>query len=352
MNSVVPRAAVIGLGVVGTRLARELVSGNPEVSLVLGSSREGRRGEMGRVFSDAIKAGRLTIRDTHAEMAVGAEVVVLTGDQSAQVDQAAAHLAAGRHVVATVDSHECARRLWDLEELARSKDRTLVVGSCFSPGLSDVLAAYGSTRMDSVEEVHFARHGAGGPQCEADRRAAARRDAHEWRDGRWVTHRGGSGRELCWFPDPVGGLDAYFADTAEPVIAVANRGDLLRCSARLVVSRRDRIERCLPKVLPVPAEGGVGAIRVELRGSRGAERVTLVLGSLDRPGVVAGVMTSEVVMAILGGEAPTGVIGAGSVTDPVVMLKRLRHKGVRVAEMCSPTGNDDAGYDHITESGR
>ena len=87
---------MIGLGVVGTRLARELVSGNPEVSLVLGSSREGRRGEMGRVFSDAIKAGRLTIRDTHDEVAVGAEVVVLTGDQSAQVDQAAVHLAAGR----------------------------------------------------------------------------------------------------------------------------------------------------------------------------------------------------------------------------------------------------------------
>ncbi|MCZ7627727.1 MAG: hypothetical protein M5U19_00835 [Microthrixaceae bacterium] len=195
--------------------------------------------------------------------------------------------------------------------------------------------------MDLVEEVHFARHGTGGPQCEADRRAAVRRPAHEWRDGRWLTRRGGSGGELCWFPDPVGGRDAYLADTAEPLMALARTGNLLRCSARMVLSRRDRIEHHLPKVLPVPPEGGVGAVRVEMRGAVGAERVTLVLGALDRPGVAAGAMASEVVMAILGGEAPAGVLGAGSVADPVSLLRRLRGRGVRVAELCGPAGGPE-----------
>lgn len=332
---------MFGLGIVGGRLARELVSGNPEVSLALHSSREKRREESGRVFADAIRAGMVTIRNTHEDPNPGIEVVVLTGDQPSQVDAASEHLTAGRHVVTTVDSYECAAKLWDLDDLARNKGATLVVGACFSPGLTDLLMAYGSTRMDTVEEVHFARHGVGGPQCAADRLAAVRRPAHEWRDGRWVTHRGGSGRELCWFPDPVGGRDAYFADTAEPFVAVARMGNLLRCSARMVLSRRDRLAQHLPRLLPAPVEGGIGAVRVEMRGASGAERVTLVLGALDRPGVAAGVLASEVVMAILDGEAPMGAIGAGSAADPLALLQRLRAKGVRVAELAGPAGLGD-----------
>lgn len=337
------RVAVFGLGIVGGRLARELASGHPDVPLALHSSRDDRREELGRVFADALRTGTVTIHGAREDPTPGVEVVVLTGDQNSQVDAASAHLRAGRHVVTTVDSHECARELLDLDDLARSRARTLVVGACFSPGLTDLLMAYGSTRMDLIEEVHFARHGAGGPKCAADRRAAVRRPAHEWHDGRWVTHRGGSGRELCWFPDPVGGLDAYFADTAEPLLALARNDGLVRCSARVVLSLRDRIERYLPRTLPAATEGGVGAVRVEMRGVDGTEGVTLVLGALDRPGVATGVMAAEVVMAVLGGEAPVGAVGAGSVADPVSLLKRLRDKGVRVAELCAPTGFDDPG---------
>lgn len=342
MSSATPRVVVFGVGIVGGRLARELVSGNPEVPLELHTSRESRREELSRVFADGIAAGMVTIRGAHGDLTPGVEVVVLTGDQPSQVDAASGHLAAGRHVVTTVDSYDCAHELLDMDDLARSTGRTLVIGACFSPGLTDLLAAYGSTRMDSVEEVHFARHGVGGPQCAADRLAAVRKPAHEWRDGRWVTHRGGTGRELCWFPDPVGGRDAYFADTAEPLVAVARMGDLLRCSARLVLSRRDRLAQHLPRMLPAPVEGGIGAVRVEMRGTSGAERVTLVLGALDRPGVAAGVLASEVVMAILGGEAPIGAIGTGAVADPLVLLRRLRSKGVRVAELGDPTSNGDS----------
>lgn len=336
MTGATPRVAVIGLGLLGGRLSRELVAGHPEVSLALYSSRENRREELGRVFDGAVRAGMVTVGSTKDDPAVGVEVVVLTGDQTSQVGAASEHLAAGRNVVTTVDSFECARELWAMDELARKMGVTLVVGACFSPGLTDILTAYGATRMDTVEEVHFARHGAGGPQCAADRLAAVRRPAHEWRDGRWVTHPGGSGRQLCWFPDPVGGRDAFLADTAEPFVAVARTGDLLRCSARLVLSRRDRLAQHLPRMLPAPFEGGVGAVRVEMRGIHGSGRVTLVLGALDRPGVAAGVLVSEVVMAILSDEAPSGAVGAGSVADPMVMLRRLRKKGVRVAELGDP----------------
>ncbi len=261
------------------------------------------------------------------------EVVVLTGHQPGQVALAERHLDAGRHVVTTVDSHARAADLLALDELARKGDRSLVVGACFSPGLTDVIAAYGATRLDHVHEVHFARQGAGGPQCAADRLDSVRREAHIWFDRHWVGRRGGSGRELCWFPDPIGGRDAYFADTAEPIIALNRFENLERCSARMVLTRRDRIAQRLPRILPAPAEGGVGAARVELRGTVEGTHVTIVFGVLDRPAVAAGVLVSEVVVAILNGQTPAGAIGAGSTSDPAELLRRLRTRGVRVAEL-------------------
>ena len=44
-------------------------------------------------------------------------------------------------------------------------------------------------------------------------------DGLDWRDGGWVSRTGGSGRELCWFPDPVGGRDCYRAARARPAAA-------------------------------------------------------------------------------------------------------------------------------------
>lgn len=341
-----PRVAVLGMGLVGARAARELVSAHPEVSLALHSARAARRDELVRVFGEPIRSKRVSVHSNDAPLASTVELVVLTGDQGDQVRQAEVHLRSGRSVVTTVDSHSAAAALGDLDGLARSKDATLVVGACFSPGLTDLLAAYGATRMDSVAEVHFARHGAGGAQCGRDRLDALARPAHVWREGSWVTHRPGSGRQLCWFPDPVGGRDAFFADTAEPLLAVSRWSDLERCSARLVASLRDRLARCLPLVAPATLRDPVGAVRVELRGLRGGEWCTLVLGSLDRPTVACGVVISEVVTSILAGEAPKGVLGVGSLGDPAAMLRRLRVKGVRVAVLGEAELPVDAALDH------
>lgn len=333
MSELPAAVAVVGVGLLGGRLARELVSSPTTPVLSLHSARPDRRRELESAFGKARRGAALQVRDRAEAPPEQTEVVVLTGAQDSQVAEARQHLERGRHVVTTVDAHSRAASLLALDPEARRCGRTVVVASCFSPGLSDVLAAWGEQRFDSVDEMHFARHGAGGPGCARDRLDALRREAHEWRDGAWVRNRPGSGRQLCWFPDPVAGRDAYLADTAEPVLATRRVAGLARSTARIVLNRRDRLSQYLPRLLPAPAEGGVGALRVEIRGRVGRGRETVVLGALDRPVTAAAAMTAEIVLALLAGEVEPGAHGAGSLMEPAELLRRIRRRGIRVAEL-------------------
>lgn len=329
--------AIVGVGVVGGRAARELISGD-STGVVLGTSRPERRTELKRVFGSSVRT-----TDPDDAVSAATRVVVLTGPGRRQVEAAELHLGEGRHVVTTVDAHDDAADLLALDALARETGRSLVVGSCFSPGLSDVLVAHASGHFDSVDEVYSARHGAAGQLCEAQRRAALCGSAQVLRSGELATRPAGDGRELCWFPDPVGGLDAYLAGTAEPVLAKWALPTLQRSSARITSAPLQQLLSRLP--LPIPgmrgsAEGGVGAIRVEVRGLLGGGRHSVVLGALDRPGVASAALIAELVGALLEGDTPSGAFSAGSLVPAGRLLKRLRNRGVRVARLSGDPENE------------
>ena len=134
------------------------------------------------------------------------------------LDVVAAQIAAGRHVVSTSDDPDEVRALLELSDRAEATGVSVVLGAAMSPGLSCLLVAHGATALDRVDEVHVARHGVAGPACARQRLRALRGTALDWRDGEWVRRPGFSGRELNWFPDPVGGRDCYRAALAEPLL--------------------------------------------------------------------------------------------------------------------------------------
>lgn len=320
--------AIDGVGVVGGRLARELVSTGPALGVELHARSADRRDALVEAFgSDA------TVCQPMQGVSDSARVVVLSGDQGSQPDAAAEHVAAGRHVVAVADRPEIIEALLELDATAQSADASLIVGAAFSPGLSGLMAARMAQDLDSVHEVHYARHGAAGRLCATDRLAALRHEVSVWHDGVWQRHRPGTGRELCWFPDPIGGADAYRAATGEPLLAVNAFDSVRRSSARLVMSRWDRIAQYLPVVLPPPVEGGMGALRVELRGTVDGARVTKVLGTLDRPGVAAAALVAEVVSRLLAGSVNSGAFGMERWVDPGELLVALRDRGIRIAAL-------------------
>ncbi len=144
-----------------------------------------------------------------------------------------------------------------------------MVGAGFAPGLTCVLAAHGAARLDRVEEIHVAKSGTGGPACARQHHRAIGRGAIDWRDGGWEQRSGGSGRELCWFPDPIGAQDCYRAALPDALVLVPAFPGIRRVTARVSATRRDRLTARLPMLWPTHPEGGPGAVRVELRGTRG-----------------------------------------------------------------------------------
>src|SRR5213078_4815735 len=118
----------------------------------------------------------------------------------------------------------------------------------------------------------------------------------------WVRRRAGSGRELCWFPDPIGGQDCYRAAVPDALLLVPAFWQARRITARVAATRRDHLSARLPMLRRPHPEGVLGGVRVEVRGRRGAARHVEVLGAMDRPAVAAGAIAAVAASAAVAGE--------------------------------------------------
>jgi hypothetical protein len=208
-----------------------------------------------------------------------------------------------------------------------------VVGAAFAPGLTDLLAAHAAASFDAVDEVHVAKAGTGGPACaRAHHRALRGREVRDWRDGAWMVRRAGSGRELCWFPDPVGAADCYRAAVPDALLLVPAFPGVQRVTGRVGANRRDRLTSWLPMLRRPHPEGATGAARVEVRGRRGTGRDTVVLGALDRPAVAAGAVAAlAAVWTVEGRLRRHGAAGMAELVEPLPFLLELARRGVRAA---------------------
>ena len=154
------RAAVIGLGAVGARAARQLIS-TPDVDeIFVYDSDPVRLAEVGTALGERAVPLAGPEVDGH-----GVSVVVLATPAGEQLDLVRTHLERGAHVVSVSDSVEDVTALLALDGEARRRGVRLVVGAGFAPGLSCLLARHGAATFDSIDEVHVAKYGTGGPAC-------------------------------------------------------------------------------------------------------------------------------------------------------------------------------------------
>ncbi len=211
------RVLVVGPGAVGARAARQLNEADDVDEVLLAGGPPARRRDVAKRSGDGVAAV--------ADPTASAEVVVLAGPAGAHIDLARHHLGEGRSIVSVSDSLGDALALLDLDAEASARGATVIAGAAFSPGLTCLLARHAARDLDLVDEIHVARSGTGGPGCARQHHHALGGTALDWRDYGWQRRPGGSGRELCWFPDPIGALDCYRAELPDPVLA---RADLPR----------------------------------------------------------------------------------------------------------------------------
>jgi hypothetical protein len=316
------RALVVGVGAVGARAVRQLVESSDVDQVVVADADPVRQAAVVETSGDKAVAG-----GEHHD----ADAVLLAGPPGAHADLARHHLTAGRAVVSTSDSIADVTALLDLDDDARTAGVSMVVGAAFSPGYSCVLARHAAARFDAVTEVHVARSGTGGPACARQHHDALTGQALDWRDGEWQRRPAGSGRELCWFPDPVGGEDCYRAELPDALLLVRAFPSAERITARLAANRRDRLSARLPMVRKPHPEGLVGALRVEVRGRRNGGSGVVVLGALDRPAVAAGATAALALRWAASGRLAPGAAGLGMVADPIPFLVELAGVGIKAA---------------------
>lgn len=320
------RCTIVGVGATGARVARQLASdtelGLDELRLV--------DPDRARVASVADSIGEPAIVGGAAyDPAVPADVVVLAGPAGRHRLQAELALGAGADVVSVADSVEDVRALLELDPVAAAHGRRVIVGAGFSPCLSCLLARHAATTLDGVDEIHVAMTGTGGPECARQRHRALAGGAVDYREGAWVQRRGRTGRELCWFPDPVGAVDCYRASLPEAHLLVPAFPGVSRVTARMSATRRDRLTALLPMMRPPHAEGGPGAVRVELRGRRGSERHVVLLGAMHHPAVAAGAVAAATVRFVADGDVGRpGAHGLASIDDPLPILRELERRGI------------------------
>lgn len=321
------RVAILGAGAVGARAARQLLSTADVEHVVL---RDENRPHLGTVV-DSLGEGAVLDESPYTDP-VDADVVVLAGPAGVHATQARAFLAQNQHVVSVSDDVTDVRRLLDLDLEARERGVVIAVGAGFAPGLTCVLAAQAARRFEQVEEVHVSKSGTGGPACARNHHRALGRMAVDWRDGGFVHRPPGSGRELSWFPDPIGAQDCYRAALPDALVLVPSFPGVSRVTARVAATRRDRLTARLPMLWPTHPEGGPGAVRVEVRGRRGTSRDVVVYGAMDRPAVAAGaVVALTAVRAAEGRLRRAGAGGLAELVDAAPFLSELSRRGVRAA---------------------
>jgi len=303
---------VVGTGVVGSHAADQLR----------------RRGHDVRSVSHG------TVSDVSPE----ATDVVLLANAGNHERTARRFLQHGCSVVSVGDDSKDALALLALQPEALAAGRTLIVGAACSPGLSGLLVHYLRAKFDASDETHVAVHGTGGPECARQHHRVLSGTALGWHDDDWLRRPAGSGRELCWFPDPIGSRDCYRGDLADPFLLKHAFPDLQRISTRVSATRRDRLTARLPMLVPPRAEGDMGALRVEVRGVRNGERHVEVVGTAHPMGHIAGAVAAAVAhelkrRAHFDDPIAPGAFPLGTEALPnAALLETVMQSGVRIQQ--------------------
>ena len=311
---------VIGAGVVGSRVAETLRLFSHSQIYICDREQVLAQRLAARLADNNTK---LNVVDRHELNSV--KVVVIAGP-SPHLAIARELVSAGVSVVSTSDDIADCLNLLSLSKLASTHNATLVVGAASSPGMSGLLVRQVAESFDTIDEVHVALHGTGGPECARQHHRALAGQAIGWHDGEWLRRPAGSGRELCWFPEPVGAYDCYRGELPDPLLIKRAFPQLDRVSARVSATRRDRVFSRVPMLIPPQAEGGMGGLRVEVRGMKNGGRLVDVVGVAERVGQVAGVVAAVTADAIASSELTA--IGAHVLGEDALPNKSLLAKTI------------------------
>lgn len=321
---------LVGIGAVGAHAARRLVE-VPSIEHVLLSDR---RAERAGELAHSIGAEAITWNPGHP-LPDGVDAVAAAVPDDDDLAIARVALEAGVPFATAADDSDAIAELDACDADARDRGVTVAAGCGLAPGLADVLSRHGADGFDEVNEVRVARFGAAGPASARVLRRNRSERAREWRSGTWIDVRG-AGPELVGFPEPVGAVDCDLAEGGADLL-VGEFPALERASFRLAEPTAPSWPKRLGQRVTRRREpDGLGALRVEVHGTRAGRREVVVYGVVETMAAVVGTVlalsAAHLVGAIdLGPRPVSGVHGLGGLVDPRRVLSELAARDVGVA---------------------
>jgi hypothetical protein len=302
--------AVVGNGVVGTRVVRRLRGTKPSRRIV---SVDGRETSLATLpLLDSVTVAVLAHGGRHREVAV-------------------ALMRRGISVISVGDDLDDVAEMMSLDV---PDGVSLVIGAGMSPGLTGLIARHLAASLAVVDEIHIALHGTAGPACARQHHRALAGTALTFDDGRMVASRAGTGKQLAWFPEPVGAYDCYRAEVPGPRVLHEVFPSASRVTVRVSANRRDRLTSRLPMLTRPHAEGGVGAVRVELRGALATgARETVIAGVAEMVGTATSATAAAYATLAIEGRLRDGLVLPGDQRDDTMeLLRSIERFGVRLQE--------------------
>ncbi len=259
-------------------------------------------------------------------------ILIIASPAGQHLEVAQRAIKKGISIISTSDRISDISGLLKLKPLADENNASIIVGAGFSPGLTCALTHFAAKEFDYVDEIHIAKDGTGGSACAKQHHRAIKRPSLDWWDGKWVRRPGGSGRELVWFPEPIAGSDCYRAALPEALLLQPLFPNSSRITSRLSATRQDRFTAWLPMLTPPHNDGGIGAVRVEVRGRLENERTTRVLGAVSPPSTATAIVIETIVETLndLAVTPTTG--GVASIVDSTDFLNKVTQKGIKTVE--------------------
>lgn len=318
---------ILGLGAVGSQLLQRLHTSLPQSPILLSSFD---REKVPVKIKSQSGIRYCTKHEKIEEQDISLLVLACSSGQHLQTAQRA--IRRGISVISISNKVSDVTGLLKLEDDAKETGASLVIGASFSPGLTCALVDFASKEFDYVDEIHIAKDGTGGPSCAKQHHKAMKRPSIDWWDGKWVRRPGGSGRELIWFPEPIAGADCYRAALPDSILLKPLFPSTSRITSRVSATRQDRFTSWLPMLTPPHRDGGLGAVRVEVRGGVENQRIIKVLGAVSAPSTATAIVTEVLCEMHQMGELKNIVGGVASICDSTIFLKNIKNKGIEILE--------------------
>ncbi len=270
---------------------------------------------------------------------------------------------AGANYVSICDDHDAAEAALALDEVARQKGRRILTGMGWTPGLSNLLARRAYEELDEVEAVNIYWSASA---ADSEGLAVILHTMHiftgkvtSFQNGRFINIKAGSGKELVEFPAPMEAVNTFHLGHPEPVTIpryfkgvseVTLKGGLaenyLNYLSKLVAGlgltrvqfTKQLLGHILKAALPIlPKKKGrnVSAIRVDVKGKRHGQNVTLSYAVTDKMRRLTGLPLSIGAMMMANNKINRfGVFGpeADNAVDSKEFLKELEIRDIKVGQ--------------------